>query len=164
MLASDFIRTLKLVPHPEGGYYREIRRSDESLADAVLSGRYGGRRSLYSSIYYLLQRGECSRLHRLLSDELWCLLAGGSLVLHSIDSEGHHSETRLGGVLDQGECLETVVRRGLWFGGRVEEPGTFALVSCIVVPGFEFNDLELGERESLLTMFPAHRNIIESLT
>jgi len=164
MVASDLIRMLKLTPHPEGGHYREIGRSEEIFPRSGLPARYDGDRSLYTSIYYLLQQREISRLHRLRSDELWCLLAGGPLVLHCLTPEDGHTRVRLGPALEEGEHFEAIVPHGRWFGAVVEEPGEFALMSCTVVPGFEFRDFELGERQHLLAAFPAYHEIIELLT
>jgi len=162
--AADIIRTLALTPHPEGGHFREIVRSEERLLGRALPARYGRARSLYTSIYYLLESGEVSRIHRLRSDELWCLLSGGPLAIHCLHPDGRHTAVTLGIALDQGERLVTVVPQGVWFGAMVLEPGAFALVDCTVVPGFEFGDFELGDRAHLMAAFPAQRAIIELLT
>jgi hypothetical protein len=51
MDAAEVIRRLRLVPHPEGGHYRETFRD---------SGSKGGR-GASTAIYYLLAAGETSR-------------------------------------------------------------------------------------------------------
>jgi predicted cupin superfamily sugar epimerase len=162
--AADIIRTLALTPHPEGGHYREIVRCEEKILGPALPERCGRERSLYTSIYYLLQAGEVSRIHRLRSDELWCLLSGGPLVIHGLHPDGRHTAVKLGSALAQEERLVTVVPQGVWFGAMVLDPGAFALVDCTVIPGFEFGDFELGDRAQLLAAFPAQRAIIELLT
>jgi predicted cupin superfamily sugar epimerase len=159
--AADIIRTLALTPHPEGGHYREIARSEETFHGPA---RYEKERPLYTSIYYLLQAGQVSRIHRLRSDELWCLLAGGPLVLHRLHSDGRHTAVTLGIALERGERPVTIVPQGVWFGAMVLEPRAFALVVCTVVPGFEFSDFELGDRAHLMAAFPAQSAIIEMLT
>ena len=38
-----------------------------------------------------------------------------------------------------------------------------ALLSCIVAPGFDFKDFELGKKDQLLHQYPAHTDIIEKI-
>jgi uncharacterized protein len=68
---------LDLVPHPEGGWYRETWRSPVSLRPEG----YGGPRSVATAIYFLLPPGERSRWHVVRSDELWLWHGSGPLVL-----------------------------------------------------------------------------------
>jgi len=37
-------------------------------------------------------------------------------------------------------------------------------VSCIVSPGFEYEDFELGERDALLAAYPKHAEIVTVFT
>ena len=162
--ASDLVQSLNLLPHPEGGHYREIARSEERFSDTALASRYGGDRCLYTSIYYLLHQGEVSCFHRLKSDELWCLLAGGPLTLHCLRPDVGYKPLVLGSNPEGGLRLHAVIQKGVWFGATVEEEEPFALAGCTVVPGFEFRDFEIGNRDQLLAAFPAQRTIIERLT
>ena len=63
--ARALIRDLGLLPHPEGGHYREVHRSAEK------AGTRKGRRAALTTIYFLPARGERSVFHRVLSDEVW---------------------------------------------------------------------------------------------
>jgi hypothetical protein len=62
------------------------------------------------------------------------------------------------------------VPAGSWQGARLAggphlpPEYAWALVSCIVSPGFDFADFEIGEREALLSVFPEQREVIEALT
>ena len=71
MDAETMIRQLGLLPHPEGGFYRESYRSNEAIAAAALPPHYGNERSVATAIYYLLTPDSFSALHRLQSDELF---------------------------------------------------------------------------------------------
>lgn len=74
-----------LVPHPEGGLYRELHRS----LDQVIRAGDGERRSGITVIAYLLRQGERSRWHRLRgSDEQWHHGAGDPLDLWCLSPEG----------------------------------------------------------------------------
>jgi len=162
--ADEWIARLSLAPHPEGGYYREMYRSPESIAAQALPPSYGGARAYATSIYFLLKSGECSRYHRLRSDELWYFHAGSPLTLSLISPSGELSHHRLGFDSSNGEAFHCVIPAESWFGARVDKPDSYSLISCVVAPGFDFSDFELGARTELLSLFPQHSTSIESLT
>jgi predicted cupin superfamily sugar epimerase len=162
--ANDWIERLGLLPHPEGGHYRETYRSAEVIPRAALPGRFGGDRAFSTAIYFLLKGDEFSALHRLNQDELWHYYAGSSLTVHVIDPSGEHSALRVGTNVDAGEFPQAVVRAGCFFGATVGEPGSYSLVGCTVAPGFDFADFELPGREQLMRLYPQHRQLIERLT
>src|SRR6266481_95660 len=143
--ARYWIDKLQLIPHPEGGYYRETYRSALSIAREALPPQFTGPRLASTAIYFLLDGKNFSAFHRLRSDELWHFYAGGSLVVHVIEDNGHHSEILIGGNPEAGERLQAVVETGCWFASCVRDPTSFALVGCTVSPGFDFEDFELGK-------------------
>jgi len=163
--AEDLIARLGLAKHPEGGYYREIYRSEESIATENLPQRFsGGERSLSTAIYFLLSGEDFSALHRIKSDEVWHFYAGGTLLIHVLDQSGQYTRHRMGNACDGDVYFQVVVRAGCWFGASLEKPGTFALVGCTVSPGFDFRDFELAERGALLRLFPEQEKLIARLT
>jgi uncharacterized protein len=161
--AGYWINHLGLSRHPEGGYYRETYRSQETVRAGALPDRFAGDRSFSTSIYFLLPSAERSHFHRIKSDEIWYFHAGSSLTLSMLDDRGL-TEYKLGPNPASGEALQSVVPAGCWFGARVNDPDTFTLVGCSVSPGFDFHDFELARRSELLGEFPAQRKIIEVLT
>ena len=163
-MGDDWIRTLDLRPHPEGGFFREIYRAEDRIVQAGLPPRYPGDRVLSTSIYFLLLSGRVSRLHRLRSDEIWHFYDGSPVVIHVIGPDGAYDSITLGRDPAAGRVFQAVVRAGWWFGAEVAAPDSFGLVGCTIAPGFEFDDFELGRREDLLTSYPEHRDIIEKLT
>jgi hypothetical protein len=164
MNARALIERLHLQPHPEGGWFRETYRAAEGIAAAALPPRFGGDRSVSTAIYFLLEAGQCSHLHRIRSDEVWHFYAGDPLIVVEIDPAGRLKTTRLGGDLAAGEVYQHVVPAGVWFGAAPAENGRFALVGCTVAPGFDFADFELAERAALLAEYPGHREWILRLT
>jgi predicted cupin superfamily sugar epimerase len=162
--ADYLIEKLKLEPHPEGGYFREVYRADELIKVEYLPDRYKIDHTYSTSIYYLLKGDQVSTFHRLQSDELWNFYIGSSLTLHVISDVGEYSKIKLGSNLENGEIFQAVTPSGSWFGATVNDKSSFSLVGCIVAPGFEFSDFELGKRDELLKQFPQHREIIEKLT
>jgi predicted cupin superfamily sugar epimerase len=169
MNAADLVRRLGLLPHPEGGYFRETYRASESVAASALPRRFNGERSISTAIYFLLEAGQRSHLHRIRSDEVWHFYAGDPLLVVEIDAAGVLETTQLGGDLGAGAVFQHVVPAGRWFGAIPAEGGRFApmgftLVGCTVAPGFDFADFELGEKAALLAAFPRHGAWIDRLT
>jgi uncharacterized protein len=153
----------------EGGFYRENYRSDfftshtssREIKTKVSQDRV---RSTVTLIYYLLDGGHFSAFHRLKSDEIWHFYKGSSVKIYVIDNDRHLTIIRLGNNIDHGEQCHFVIRAGLWFGARVDDSKSFALIGCTVTPGFDYEDFELGTRRKLLRMFPEHKATILSLT
>lgn len=164
MTAQDYIKNLHLTPHPEGGYFREIYRANGIIPKDALPMRYNSGRAYSTTIYYLLESGDFSSLHRLKSDEQWFHIDGSALTIHSIDLNGNYTQHHIGKNLEKGELPHAVILHGHWFGGTVDEPNSYALVGCIVAPGFDFEDFTLAKREDLVKQFPQHESLIRKLT
>jgi predicted cupin superfamily sugar epimerase len=162
--AAYWIGKLGLEAHPEGGYYRQTYKSGLILAKESLPAEFTGARAASTAIYFLLEGKNFSAFHRLRSDEVWHFYMGSALVVHVIDEDGRYAEILLGNDPEAGEVFQAVVRAGCWFGSRVKDGKSFALVGCTVAPGFDFEDFEMGKREELVGKYPEHRGVIEKLT
>lgn len=156
---SSWVKRLNLLPHPEGGWYKEIHRSDEHLL--ALPERYQGKRNYFTSIYFLLGQEDKSHFHILSSDELWYWHGGGSGIVHTISESGVYRALRIGPQPE--EHLQILIPRGHWFAAEVLD-GDFLLVSCAVAPGFDFVDFVLGKKQELLNKFPQHEKLIEKFS
>jgi hypothetical protein len=155
--ADELVRRLSLQPHPEGGYFSEIHRSTQRVSSVE-----HGERAAFTSILFLLEATQVSRLHRLDAEELWSWHAGAPLDVHILSPAGPRETRRLGSGTD--EHFQTVVPAGAWFGAEVASPDGFSLVGCVVAPGFEFRTFELADRETLLRAFPTEAEIVVRLT
>ena len=166
MTADQLIKSLRLAPHPEGGFFRETYRAAGTIACDALPNGFGGDRAFSTSIYYLLQAGQVSMLHRIRSDELWHFHMGDALEVIDITPEGVLTTTVLGHDVADGNTLQSVVPAGRWFGARLARPArdAFALVGCTVAPGFDFADFEMADRDAMLNAFGQHDAIIKALT
>ncbi|HVO04623.1 MAG TPA: cupin domain-containing protein [Candidatus Cybelea sp.] len=156
MTAAEIVAALDLKPHPEGGWYRETYRAEETIPLEGLPKRFDGARYISTAIYYLLEAGQRSRLHRIKSDEVWHFYAGDPLAIVEISPAGALKETRLGTDLARGLQPQHVVPAGAWFGAAPAIGSRYALVGCTVAPGFAFDDFELGAHAALLAAFPQH--------
>jgi len=159
----SLISNLGLLPHPEGGYYKNTYQSTERISDTELSVNFEGERKLYTSIYFLLTSDDVSHFHRLKSDELWYFHAGSPLTIHVIHENGAYEEIKLGMNLENGEVPQALVPKNSIFGSSVNDKDTFSLVGCMVSPGFEFKDFELFTQDELLLKYPQHEEIILKL-
>ena len=160
---NRWVEELGLEPHPEGGWYKEVYRSEESIDAAGLPERFGGARSFSTSIYFLLAEDNFSAFHRIKSDELWHFYAGDGLTVHIIAPDGEQSMLKLGAQPEAGETFQGVVPAGSWFAAEPKDGG-YGLVGCTVAPGFDFADFEMANRETLQAEFPQHSELIERLT
>lgn len=153
MNAAHYIKTLELLPHPEGGYYKETYRSEGTIPLTQ------GERNYSTAIYFLLEKNNFSAFHKIKSDELWHFYAGDILEVIEITASGELKITELGP-----DHFQYCVPAGNWFGSRVKQGGSFSLVGCTVAPGFDFKDFEMAERSNLTKEFPQHTFIIGELT
>ncbi|MEO0066163.1 MAG: hypothetical protein RI983_1489 [Bacteroidota bacterium] len=150
----------QMLPHPEGGFYKETYRSDLLLVGESLQNGMSGMKSCSTAILFLLVENSFSAFHRIKSDEVWHFYDGDPVDIHVIESDGHYRKIKLGRNPLQKEVFQAVVPAGAWFASKTE--GAYSLVGCTVSPGFDFADFELAKAEGLATEFPDHRELIYS--
>lgn len=133
--ADRIIDKLGLLPHPEGGWYRQ------TWAGPVVNGRASG-----TAIFFLLKAGEASHWHRVDADEIWLWHAGAPVDLRiSQTDQGPARSISLGPDVLGDQMPQAVVPNGHWQAARAM--GGWALVSCTVTPGFRFEGFELAAPE-----------------
>ncbi|HLN35894.1 MAG TPA: cupin domain-containing protein [Nitrososphaeraceae archaeon] len=153
--SSYWINELGLSKHPEGGYFREIYRSP----------RNRNNRALVTSIYYLLDGNDFSSFHKIDADEIWHFYYGSTLTLFIINERNSRLTRKvLGNNYKKKENFEIVIESHNWLAAQVNNKLSYSLVGCTVIPGFEFDYYELGERDKLFSLFPEHKKIIEKFT
>jgi hypothetical protein len=134
LTAAEVIARLGLMPHPEGGYYRETFRDHRRNAEG---------RAVSTAIYFLLPAQERSHWHRVDAVEMWHWHAGAPLELSiALADAGPVERHRLGADLMAGEEPQRLVPQGAWQAAR--SLGDWTLVGCTVAPGFEFSGFELA--------------------
>ena len=131
--AQALIARLGLVPHPEGGWYRETWRA----------GSREGVRSAGTAILFLLEAGQSSHWHRVDATEIWFWHAGSPLALRRAAGDAGPAETvRLGPDVLSGDLPQALIEPGHWQAATADQG--WALVSCVVVPGFDFAGFTLA--------------------
>lgn len=139
----DWVRRLDLAPHPEGGWFRETWRSDLALAESVLPPDYTGPRSAGTAILFVLMGDQQSAWHTVRSAEMWLHHRGSPLLLEFGREKDSATTHVLGPDVLAGQHPPLVVPPGYWQRARPRDAEP-ALVSCVVVPGFDFADFTLG--------------------
>jgi uncharacterized protein len=135
LTAADIVRLLDLVPHPEGGHFRETFRDHRPL---------DGGRAASTSMYFLLAHGERSHWHRIDAVEIWHYYAGSALTLKIADDDGQW-RFKLGPDVAGGEQPQAIVPPHTW--QSAESNGDWTLVGCTVAPGFDFAKFELAPKD-----------------
>ncbi len=158
---KNLISQYNLMPHPEGGYFRETYRSDESIPESGLPSRFQGNRTFSTAIYFLLLKDLFSAFHRIKSDECWHFYEGDSLLVHVLHTNGNYELIRLGKNREEGEVYQAVVPAGAWFAS--ETKGEYSFVGCTVAPGFNFLDFELAKTAELKAQYPEFTGLIDRL-
>jgi uncharacterized protein len=173
--AVQVATVLGLLPHREGGFFRETYRSPVTVTTLV------GTRSLSTAILYLLTEDDPSRFHRLRFDEVWFFHAGSPVEMVFLDP--------LQTVTIGPGTPQVLAPGGRWMGARIAgagvagerlpspecspdrvlgaDPGAgpaWALIGCVVSPGFEYDDFEAGERDELSRTHPQAGDYLGALS
>jgi uncharacterized protein len=148
IIMEHLIKKYNLAPHPEGGYFKEIYRSGQLVQTELAPGR----RNAVTHIYFLLGKGQISRFHRVLHDEIWNFYQGAPLQLIQFDARGIKTETLGPG----GNTYAAIVPGNTW--QAAVSTGQYSLVGCTVAPGFDFADFSfLKDTPEELDQFQAQQ-------
>lgn len=136
--AQALIARLELQPHPEGGWYRQTWRGEDGRGEDGPDGRASG-----TAIHFLLEAHQRSHWHKVDAAEIWLWHAGCPVSLSIAPGEnGPVVEHRLGPDVLGEEAPQVLVPTGHWQAAAPIDG--WALVSCVVVPGFSFDGFELA--------------------
>ena len=125
--SDEIIEKLKMISHPEGGYFKESYRNEN-----------------VSLIYYLLKKNEKSHWHRLTKNEILHFYNGDPLKL-LISKDGKNiEEIILNNKINNDQIFHYIVKAGTWF--SMESQGEYSLIGCTVAPPFNYDDFELAPK------------------
>jgi uncharacterized protein len=153
--ADYWISQLNLIPHPEGGFYKEVFRSRIEIIKKSTTDL----KRACTSIYYLLQGSDYSAFHRLASDEIWYYHKGEPLHIYELTRTGFLITHELSD--HETGHLSIVIEAGSWFAAAIPTGKNYTLVSCAVAPGFDFKEFEIANKDELIRLFPEHTSTIE---
>ena len=133
------IQKYDLAPHPEDGYFKQVYKS----ANTTMSHSHGQPRSALTHIYFLLLKGEMSRFHRVLHDEVWNHYEGAPLQLIQLHDTTLTQKT----IGSQEAGYVDIVPAGNY--QAAFSTGDYSLVGCTVAPGFDFEDFSFIDDPSI---------------
>ncbi|MCV2884224.1 cupin domain-containing protein [Aestuariibacter sp. AA17] len=154
------ITALGLERHIEGGYFAETFRSDKSIS-------FGdAERAIQTSIYYLLTHdAPIGHFHKNRSDIVHYYHGGDPIDYFLLNEDGELEQTTLGFDIIAGHKLQLVVKGGKWKASRLRNGvNGYGLIGEAVAPGFDYQDMQLGDRESLMRDYPGCCELITQLT
>jgi predicted cupin superfamily sugar epimerase len=157
IVTADYLmKKLNLEKLPEeGGFYRQVYRSAVTIP--ALPELDGHPRVQSTDIYYLMTPEEFSGLHVVhTSIEIWNFYLGDAAEMVQIDPAGKLTRHLLGNDFEKGQTPKLIVPAGVWQATRLCDGGTWALVGCTCVPGFEFADFETASEQEINRRFPEH--------
>ena len=157
---KNLVAQYQLLPHPEGGYYKETYRSSVLLTKDSLPSYFSGDRNSSTAIYFLLEKGNFSAFHRIKSDECWHFYAGQTLLIHVLEPSGIFYTINLGNDATRGEVFQAMVPANSWFASEPALNSTYCFVGCTVSPGFDFEDFELAKAEELIEVYSSKKELI----
>ena len=163
MTAEKLIAHYSLLPHPEGGWYKETYRSTKTILQNALPSNFTEGRVFSTAIYFLLEQGNFSAFHKIKSDECWHFYSGQTLLVYVINTEGKLDIIKLGNDIENGEVFQYVVPGNCLFASIPANHAAFCFVGCTVSPGFDFNDFELAKANDLIIEFPNLSDEIKKL-
>ncbi len=144
-----WIERLALQLHPEGGYFRRI------YTDTVMTTQGAKRRPRLSSIHYLLTAASpLGVMHRNRSTILHYLQHGGPVEYRTVSELGVLQRQVLG--FEPDHALFLKVPGGCWKASRLLPGVPHALVSEVVVPGFDPEDHSFLFQDDLHRLYPQH--------
>jgi uncharacterized protein len=139
----EWAQRLGMSPHPEGGWFVETWRSELTVSESALPPDYAGPRSAGTAILFLLMPGQQSAWHTVRSAELWLFHRGSPLLLEVGPEQATATTHLLGTDFHAGEQPQILVPPGHWQRARPRDNQP-SLVSCVVVPGFDYADFALA--------------------
>jgi predicted cupin superfamily sugar epimerase len=146
MTGAEVAALLGLAPLPhEGGMWAQTWIDEHSTA-----------------IYFLMQPGDFSAVHRLDGPEIWHHYAGAPARMLVLHGDGTVSRRLLGDELGAGERPCVVVPSGDWM--AAETLGEWTLVGTTMAPPYTDEGFQLGDRAELTARYPEAAADIVRLT
>jgi len=146
MNAEEVVAALGLQPLPvEGGMWTRIWLDEHA-----------------SAIYYLMQPGDFSAMHRLGATEIWHHYQGAPAGMLLLYPDGTVDRPILGKDLSGGQRPSVPVPAGVWMGASTM--GEWTLVGATMAPAWDPDRFELGSRTQLSARYPEAAERIVELT
>ena len=167
---QNIIDWLKLQPNKdEGGFFAGTYTSTINIPNNILPGfpPVKGGRSLCSAIYYFLDEGTFSAMHKVTGDMVYNFYSGDPvqmLLLYPDKSPNSYEICTFSNDLASGAYPMKIIPGGTWLGLRLAPGGTYALMGVTMAPGFDPADYTIGNRHDLVKAYPGVSDLIMDFT
>lgn len=153
----------------EGGYFAGTYTSSIMLDNKELPGfkPIKNKRSICSAIYYLLQQGGFSAMHKTTGDILYHFYSGDPVQMLLLYPPGSLNQSEIcifSNDIPNGGSPMKVVPGGTWLGSRLVAGGSYALMGVTMSPGFDPADYAIAKRKDLIKQYPQQQALITELT
>ena len=165
--SKQIIDWLKLQPNPaEGGLFASTYVSALQIADSALPGfpPSPNGRALCSAIYYFIEAGNFSAMHRVTGDMIYHFYSGDAVEMLLLHPDASSEVCTFSSHISESAGPMKIIPGGTWLGSRIKPGGRHALMGVSMAPGFDPADYTIGEREDLIAQYPGHKQLIEKLT
>lgn len=164
LTAEQIIALLGLKPHPTCGFVAETYRSQQRIPRQALPAMYEGDRPFGSVLYFMVTPGTPIRLHRIRSDQMYHHYLGDPLDVLLLYPDGSGEVKVVGADLAAGMRPQLIIPGGTFHVSRVQAGSRYALLETTEWPGVEPPDVELGDPDKLMSVYPVLRDEIRDFT
>ncbi|MEP1382649.1 MAG: cupin domain-containing protein [Paraglaciecola sp.] len=163
LTTEQLVKALGLEGHVEGGYFKQTFKASHRPKISTDSGL----RTLMTSIFYLLSaESPIGHFHMNQSDIMHYFHAGDPITYYLLHPDGTLETVIMGPDPTKGHKMQMMVKGGIWKASKIptDEEYGYGLIGEAVAPGFEYEDMQLGETQKLLAEFPKHAELIKMLS
>src|ERR687894_1177119 len=154
-LTADEIKAmLGLERPPTCGFVAETYRSPLRMPTLALPEPYESGRPYASALYFLVTPDAQIVLHRIRSDQLYHHYLGDSLEVLLLYPDGNGEVVTVGSDLGAGERPQLFLPGGTFHTSRLGAGSNYALLASTEWPGVEPPDVEHGDIEALMQVYP----------
>lgn len=160
---KQLVAALNLEAHIEGGYFKQTFKADHR---PNIETDFGPRMTMTSIYYLLTAESPIGHFHMNRSDIMHYFHMGDPITYSLIYPDGRLETVVMGSDPTQGQVMQMMVKGGIWKASQIATDGDYGygLIGEAVAPGFEYSDMQLGEKEPLMMQFPQHLSLIEQLS
>ncbi|MGO4893466.1 cupin domain-containing protein [Flavobacterium sp. W21_SRS_FM6] len=160
---EELVKALNLEDHVEGGFFRQTFKAEHR----PMIKTEAGPRVTMTSIYYLLSaESPIGHFHMNQSDIMHYFHMGDPITYTLIHPDGHLETIVMGSDPNKGQVMQMMVKGGIWKASNIPTDGEYGygLIGEAVAPGFEYSDMQLGDKAALSAQFPQHKQLINQLS
>lgn len=151
---KEIIDLLKLVPHPTCGFVKHTYQSQLLLPKNVLPPAFGSDRIAGSVMYFLVSEKTPIKLHKILSDQMYHFYFGAPLEVLLLYPNGKAEIKILGHDIGAGMMPQLFIPGDTFHVSRTQDPSRYSLLATSEWIGVEPRDVELGEPDKLIPLYP----------